>query len=266
MSIRSLLAALALCLVAAPAWAQERDYCPARPGLGTPACTIAPGRVSLETGLLDWQREDASGERQDTIVLGDTLVRIGVADNVELQAGWTPWGRTRTRDTTTGATASADGIGDALLGLKVNLANPDGGGLSFAVQPYVTLPIGGGAMGAGDWGGGIVAPVSYDLSDALNIQFSPEIDAAPDGDGSGRHFAYSGTVGLGVSLTSSLGGTVEFQAARDEDPAGHSTQLLGALSFGWMAADNLQFDVGGSVGLNRDAPDVELYFGFSRLF
>lgn len=265
MSIRSLLAALALCLFAAPAWAQDRDYCPARPGLGTPACTIAPGRASIETGIVDWQRDDAPGERQDSVVLGDTLVRVGVADNVELQAGWTPWGQVRTRDAT-GAVARAEGVGDALIGLKVNLTNPDGDGLAFAVQPYVTLPTGGRAIGAGDWGGGIVAPLSYDLGDTLNLQFSPEIGAATDGDGRGRHLAYSATVGLGIGLTDALGGTLEFQAARDEDPAGHSAQLLGALSFGWMAADDLQLDLGTTIGLNRDAPDIELYFGISRLF
>jgi hypothetical protein len=265
--MRLIVAALALSVFTAPAaWAQERDYCPARPGLGTPACTIAPGRVSLETGIADWQRDDTPGERSDTIVIGDTLLRMGVSDTVEVQLGWTPFGHVRVRDKASGAVAKASSVGDVLVGLKANLANPDGSGLSIAVQPYAVLPVGGAALGAGDWSAGVVVPVSYDLNDVFNIQFSPEIDAATDGDGRGRHFAYSGTWGLGVSLGDTLGVTAEFQAARDQDPAGHSTALLAGLSAAWMRSDDLQLDIGANLGLNDNAPDVQVYFGFSRRF
>jgi hypothetical protein len=264
--MRYLIVALALGCVALPAAAQERDYCPARPGLGTPACTIAPGRVSLETGVADWTRDDTPGERSDTVLIGDTLVRIGVSDTVEAQIGWTPFGTVRTRDKVTGMVDKANGIGDVYVGLKANLKNPDGSGFSVAVQPFAVLPVGGSAIGAGDWSAGLVVPMSFGLNDKINLQFSPEVDAATDGDGSGRHFAYSGTVGLGFSLSDAVGATVEVQAASDEDPAGPSTQVLGALSVAWMTSDDFQLDVGTNVGLNRDAPDVELYFGFSRRF
>jgi hypothetical protein len=264
--MRLLFAASVLALAGAPAFAQERDYCPARPGLGTPACTIAPGRVSLETGIIDWQRDDMPDARTDAITIGDTLVRIGLTDRIEAQVGWTPYSHVRVRDKATGVVEKDGAVGDMLVGFKANLHNPDGSGLSFAVQPYVTLPVGGDPVSAGDWGAGLVAPVSYDLNDMLNLQFSPEIDAATDGDGKGRHFAYSGTVGLGVAISETVGGTIEFQGARDKDPDGHTTQWFTALSFSWMPSDSLQFDVGGTAGLNRNAPDAELYFGFSRRF
>src|SRR3954467_11877001 len=45
---------------------QDRDYCPARPGLGTPACTMAPGQVSVETSLGDWTLDKQRGDRTDT--------------------------------------------------------------------------------------------------------------------------------------------------------------------------------------------------------
>lgn len=260
--------ALALCLftVSASAWAQERDYCPARPGLGTPACTIAPGRVSVETGIADWQRHDNSQERTDAVVIADTLVRIGLSGSVEAQLGWTPFGRIRSHDKASGRVETANRIGDMLVGLKANFTHPEGSGFSFAVQPFGTLPVGRGPLGAGDWGAGVVAPTSLDLSDKLNLQFSPEIDAAPDEDRKGRHFAISGTAGLGYSFTDAVGATVEFQALHDDDPGGRSTQLLGALSLSWAPADDLQLDAGTSLGLDRDAADMELYVGISRQF
>jgi len=258
--------AAGLLIVAAPAFAEERNYCPARPGLDTPACTIAPGRVSAETGLADWTLEQDSSQRADTVLIGDTLVRIGLTDTIEAQIGWTPYGHVRTRDKIGGTVDSADAIGDAMLGFKVNLHHPDGSGLSAAVQPFVTLPIGRSPLGAGDWGGGVVAPVDYALNDTLSLQFTPEVDAAVDQDGNGRHFAASGTIGLGVALGKTVSMTVEFQALRDADPSGKTWQALESTSLAWMPKDDLQLDMGAVAGLNRDAPDAELYVGVSRRF
>ena len=260
------LAAGLLLTVATPALAEERSYCPARPGLDTPACTIAPGRVSVETSLVDWTLQQDSSARTDTVLIGDTLVRIGLTDTVEAQIGWTPYGHVRTRDKLAGTIDSAGAIGDATLGFKVNLNHPDGSGLSAAIQPFVAIPIGRSPLGAGDWGGGVVAPVDYALNDTLTLQFTPEVDAAVDQDGKGRHFAASGTAGLGIALNKKVNLTVELQELRDADPSGKTWQALESTSLAWMPKDNLQLDMGAVAGLNRDAPDIELYVGVSRRF
>jgi hypothetical protein len=260
------LLAVALLLLPTAVFAEDRDYCPARPGLGTPACTIAPGRVSVEMGLADWTRDDGPDMRQDTILIGDTLVRIGLTDSVEAQLGWTAFGHVRTRDKAIGGVDTANRAGDALLGLKVNLRHPDGSGFSAAVQPFVTLPLGRTPVGAGDWGAGVVIPVSFDLGHKLSLQFSPEADAAVDQDGRGRHFAASGTIGLGLAISDTVSGTIEFQEARAYDPSGRTTQALSSISVGWMPSDRWQFDIGAVAGLNRAAPDAELYAGVSRHF
>lgn len=248
------------------AFAEERDYCPARPGLGTPACTTAPGRVSVEVGLADWSLDSGSDARTDTVLLGDTLVRVGLSDRVEAQIGWTPYGQVRSRERTTGTTDISRGVGDVFLGLGVNLANPDGSGFSVAVIPFVTLPVGGNAIGAGDWGSGVTLPISYDLGKSFSLQLTPQLAAAVDSDRSGRHAAYSVVAGLGFPVASSVSGTIEAMAVRDDDPAGATTQTYASLSFGWTPLKDWQFDVGGVAGLNRNSADAELYFGVSRLF
>lgn len=261
-------AALAVAMIAAPvpALADDRDYCPARPGLGTPACTIAPGRVSVEAGLADWALSDDPDQRTDTVLIGDTLVRIGLTDRIEAQIGWTPFGHVRMRDKTSGQVTHASGVGDVALGLGINLQHPDGSGFAIAVNPYVTLPVGGSAIGAGDWGTGVLLPMSYDLGKSFSVQFTPELDAAVDADRSGRHLAYSGVIGLGFPVISAVSGTIEAQAIRDDDPAGATTQGYVSLSFGWMPDDRWQIDIGGVAGLNRASTDAELYLGVSRLF
>jgi len=255
-----------LMLVPAAAEAEDRGYCPTRPGLGTTPCTIAPGHVSVETALADWTMSQDPAQRSDTLLIGDTFVRVGLTDTIEAQIGWTPFGHVRSRDKLAGTIDSADRTGDVTLGFKANVRDPDGSGVSIAVQPFVTLPVGRAPLGAGDWGAGIVVPASFDLSDTVNFATTTEADAAVDQDGHGRHFAASETLGLGFKLNSALTATVEGQLLRDADPSGATTQGLASLSLAWAAKDDLQFDVGGAAGLNRDAPDIELYIGVSRLF
>lgn len=253
-------------LIAGPAWADDgpRDYCPARPGLGTPACTIDPGRVSVEMSLADWTLDKQGGDRTDTVLLGDTSVRIGLTDTLEAQIGWTPVGIVRERSG--GVVDRATRVGDVTLGLKANLHDPDGSGLSIAVQPYVTVPTGKAPVGAGDWGAGIVVPITYDLSDALNLQSTTEADAAVDQDGRGRHSAFSEVVGLGIKASKTLTVTAEGEVVRDDDPSGHTTQALSELSLAWTPKDDLQLDLGAIAGLKREAPDLELIVGVSRRF
>jgi Putative MetA-pathway of phenol degradation len=248
------------------AQAEDRDYCPDRPGLDTPACTIAPGKISIETSLADWTLDDQPDARTDTVLIGDTVARIGVSNAVEVRLGWTPFGTVRTRDKTTGTIDRAGRVGDVTLGVKANLHNPGGDGFSIALLPYVSLPVGRTPVGAGDWGAGLLVPVSYSLSDAVQLEATPELDAAVDTDGHGRHTAYGSALGVGWKVAEPVTLTGEIQAIRDDDPAGSTTQALAALSLAYSASDDLQFDIAGATGLNRDTPDVELIAGIARRF
>lgn len=262
--MRTILLAAALFVPAVAHADDERDYCPARPGIGTPPCTMAPGRVSVETALGDWTLDKQGSDRTDTVLIGDTQVRIGLTDSIEAQIGWTPLGVVRERSG--GLVDRATRTGDVTLGFKANLANPDGKKLSVAVQPFVTLPVGRQPVGAGDWGAGVLLPISYELSDKVQLEFVPEVDAAVDQDGRGRHLAYSSVAGVGLAFGDTVNLEVEGEALRDDDPAGRTTQYLAAASLAWMARKNLQFDVGTVAGLNRDAPDFELYLGIAKRF
>ncbi|RJG54979.1 transporter [Sphingobium terrigena] len=265
----ALMVALGLAGTMSPraAMAQEvRDLCADRPGLGTPACTVDKGRLVLEVGLGDWTREQDAGSRTDTVVTGDALVRLGLTDRLEVQLGWTAYGHVRSLDRVTGVTDKADGVGDILIAFRQNLRNPDGSGLSIALMPYVTAPVGGSAIGGGDWGAGLLLPIGFDLGGGLSLGLTPQIDAAVDGDGKGRHVAYGSVVGLGVSFGDSLSGSIEASVTRHDDPAGHATQALGGLSIAWQPSADMQLDIGLNVGLNRDSPDSQLYFGIVRRF
>jgi hypothetical protein len=261
------LALLLLVGVAGRAQAEDlRQFCPDRPGLDTPPCTVDPGHVAVEMGGLDWTEQKDPDTRTDTLVAGDLLVRLGLTDSLEAKVGWTPYGHVRERDRTTGAITRSSGTGDVSVSLQQNLSHPDGQGFSIAVAPYATLPTGGKAIGAGDWGAGVLIPISYGITDKVSLTATPEIDAAVDEDRSGRHLAYGSVVGVNYQFSKQVTSALEFQATRDDDPEGHSTETLASLSVAYQPMDGLQFDVGAVKGLNDASPDIELYFGVARRF
>lgn len=252
---------LAAALVAKPALAQEREFCAERPGLNTPACTAEPGHGYVETSLANWTLERQGHDRTDTLLVADTLVRVGIGKAAEARIGWTPFGHVRER-----GQGTTDGVGDVTLGLKANLLHPDGDKLALAVLPYVTLPVGRTPVGAGDWAAGVLLPVTFELSDTVSLAGTPEIDAAVDEDGHGRHVQFGSAAGLSIDLTDAVTVEPEVELLRDDDPGGHRTEALASLALAVKLGERLQLDVQGAAGLNRDSPDVQLLGGVAARF
>lgn len=256
------LVVLGLCSAAAEG-AEPRDFCPDRPGLDTPACTMDKGRIDVELGIANWTSDRRSGVRTQSLSVGEMLLRYGLGDSSELQIGWDGFGVQHVR--------SADdetfsGGGDVRLAVRQNLRNPDGSGLSLAIMPFLTLPVGKAPIGNASFTGGVIVPVSYALPNRYQLAFTAELDAAADEGISGHHIAYGGTIGLVVPLGENLTGAIELQDFHDQDPSGASEQRLAAISVAWLHGSSLQIDVGSVFGASHAAPDLEFYAGVSRRF
>jgi len=254
-------------LLALPAAASElRDFCADRPGLDTPACTVDRGHLQLEVGVGDWTHDRTAAEESDDVRFGDAQLRYGVSDAIEARLGWTAYGFERSRDRFTGEIDRSDGAGDVSFGLKANLLHPDGRDLSVAVLPYALAPTGKRPIGTGDWGGGVLVPISLPLFARFELALTPELDAAVDQDGRGRHLAAGGAAGVDLDLFERVSVGAEVSAIRDRDPGGHSTQALLGLSAAWRPCGDWQLDLGSNLGLDRESPDVEVYAGIAKRF
>lgn len=245
----------------APARAEERDFCADRPGLGTPACTVAPGEAMVEVGLGEWDHTTSTDAVNDVVTIGQVDLRLGLTQRSEVLLGFGGW--THQRDRAGGAIAAAAGTGDITIGIKRGLAGPDG---PFAVQAFVTLPAGKGPGTAGDWGAGAVLPVNLTLPHGFEFDLTPEIDAAVNASGSGRHLAYGSVFGLSHPLGGAAAIAAEVSLSRDLDPAGKETQALAALSLAWQAGPRFQIDLEGDCRLAGSEPDHALMIGFARRF
>jgi hypothetical protein len=263
--------ACGLACIAAASKAEDSNadrLCSERPGLTTSACITAPGRLQTETSLTDWTLDRRDGERVDTTIIGDTLVRYGVGGKTEVRLGWTPYGINRDRQAD-GSVEHARRVGDATVGVKTSIVERKGDtGLALSALAIALLPLGRQPIGAGDWGASFQLPVTYRTSEKISLQATPIVAAAVDSDGRGRHALYGSAVEVEYALSDALKTAVSAQVTRDDDPdpMSRGTPALGSIALSWQPSHNSQFDVGTNVGLNRVAPDLEIFAGLSHRF
>ena len=253
-------------LLAAAATDDLRDLCTDRPGKLTPGCIVDAGHLLVEVGAIDFTHAVGASGTIDTTLAGDTMLRYGVTDHLEVVGEWVPYGHQRTRAGGGGA-ATVDGVGDVTLGVKQSLFNPDGDGLSVAVQPFVTIPTAPAAIGVGSPLVGVLLATTLNLPAQFQLALTPQIIRAADTGAQGHHARY--TLGGGVSrMFGRIEGGVELVGTHDDDPLRRTTQATAdvVLTYIPKAQPNLQFDTAAIVGLNHDTPDVEIRFGVSQRF
>ena len=194
----------------------------------------------IETAAVSWSLSQDSASRTDSISLGNTVVHVGVSDHMEVQVGWAPFTQIRSRDKAFNTVSRDSGSGDVSLTLMRGLAGANG---SVAVQVFVTVPTGKSPFGVGDWGAGARVPIQVALTKKIQFSFTPEIDAAVNSNGTGRHIAYGSAAGIGFALNGKLQLGTDISFFRDEDPAGASSCANAGLSLAYQAAKNTQFDI-----------------------
>ena len=249
---------------AAAAAADEQPICADRPGKATSACTTPVGDWQVETGFADWTLQKEGGERDTSLVIGETTVKYGVTDSADLEVDVTPWERASSR--VGGLHESASGFGDVNLIYKQRLTASDAA-VQVVAMPFVKAPTAKHSLGNGKWEGGLLVPIGYSIPKTpLSLTLTPEIDWVADADGHGHHAAMAQVASLGWQATAKLNLSAEIWGAWDWDPAGTTRQASADAAAAYLLSNDVQLDAGANFGLNRDTPDVELYAGVSKRF
>ena len=259
-----LIAAAILCVASTAALADDLTICPDRPGKATATCTVPAGHWQIETGLADWSLQKAGGERDTSLALGETTIKLGLTDASNIEVDVTPW--QRATSSAHGVHDSASGFGDIDILYKQRLTATDAA-LQVSALPFVKIPTANHSLGNGEWEGGLLMPIDYAIPKSeLSLGFTPEIDWAADSVGHGHHAAMTQVASLGWQATNKLDVSAELWGQWDWDPAGTVRQYSGDASVAYLVSKQVQLDAGANFGLNRNTPDIELYAGFAELF
>lgn len=225
------------------------------------------GRWQVELGVFNVARQTSDDQRSQSWNTGDLFVRYGATDLTEVQFGITAYGHETLRDRSTQDVQHSSGVSDITLGVRHSLSNPDGSGLSVAVAGFVTAPTGSRDLRADGFEGGVLLPISTPLNADWGLSLTPAIAVVGDGDGEGRHLAYTMVAGVGRGVGAwDLG--VELWVSRDDDPLQPTTQSTFDLTAIWTppGSTNSQIDLGLNFGLNDASPDIEFGLGLARRF
>lgn len=259
-----LMFAVATLASAVVASAEDAPICAARPGKSTPACTVPAGRFQIETGLADWTLQKDAGERDTSLVIGETTFKYGLTDRSDIEVDVTPWQRATSK--VGGVHDRASGFGDVTVGYKQQIMASDAS-VQAAILPVVKIPTAKHSLGDGKWEAGLLIPIGLSIARSpLSVGLTPEIDWAADGDGHGHHAAMAQVVSLGLAANDKLNLSAELWAQWDWDPAGTGKQASADGSIAYLVNDDVQLDAGANFGLNKQTPDIEIYTGISERF
>lgn len=244
-----------------------RDMSTDRPDTTESPYTVDAGHFQLEFSFVDFTADRRNGDARTvrTFTVAPMLLKMGLLNDVDLQIGLDPFTHERTRDRITGVSETAQGFGDTIVRLKVNLWGNDGGETALAVMPFVKFPTADGALGNGRVEGGLIVPLAVELPSEFSLGLMAEIDINRSA-GNDRYVVdFVHTATLSHDLIDDLGGYIELAGFAnlngDEKYRGYfDAGLTCALT------PDMQLDAGLRVGLTRTADDLGIFVGLSRRF
>lgn len=211
--------------------------------------TISPGYIQFEFG---WTHtEDDEDEDLTSDAFPQTLVRIGVADNLELRFGFDGfiWEDTE-------GTGTDKGAGDLNVGLKWKLWEESGWWPQTAVLADTSLPTGKAPFSSERFDPSVRLACSHTLTETLGLGYnvagvwSSEEDAAGDRDTTA---SIACSIVLGIAVSDRLGTFVELFGETPTDEGKPANSFDAGVTY--LLADNLQIDFLAGVGLSEAAND-----------
>ena len=229
----------------------QRELSADRPDTTESPITVEAGRFQVEASVWAFGKDGSD----ETWTLGEMNLKMGLTAASDLQLVLRPWIHERSDGET------SKGFGDIELRLKHNLWGNDGGTTAGALMPYISIPSQT-AVSSGEWEGGVIFPVSIELTEKLGLGFQAEASRAWDGDSGEYEWDFLHSAVLGISLTEKLGMFVEYVGVTGDGPYEASANV----GFTWASTENLQWDIAVGVGLNDAAEDLSVAQGVTFRF
>jgi hypothetical protein len=117
-----------------------REMSTDRPDQTESAYTVDAGHFQFEADLFSYSRDAENGSHSDSFAAVAMNLKLGLLNNVDLQLFISPYLYEHTHDPNLGSSTSADGFGELVPRVKINLWGNDSGPFALALMPFVKFP------------------------------------------------------------------------------------------------------------------------------
>jgi len=249
---------------------QMRDMDTDRPNKTNTPHTIDAGHLQVETGPVDslYFRDKSTGAdaRTQTWSLGQFNLRLGVLNNLEVNAGVTSYVFQHFHDNLTGQTSRQSGLGDTIVGGKLNLWGNDGADGAWAtalgIQPQVKLPTARRDLGTGHTEVVVGVPFSLNLPGEVHLGLQTTPGWVRNADNTGYVTGWQNSITVDRVFFTQWDVYAEYwsQVTTERHREGQGTVDLGVI---YQMTRNLSWDTGVNLGINKSSPTVEWTVGVS---
>lgn len=249
---------------------QMRELSTDRPDQTESPYTVDAGHFQIESDIFAFSRNrdrgaPGGGVIEETRSFAALNLKAGLFRNLDLQVLLDPYLRSRTFNLRTGSGEHADGFGDVIARMKLNLWGNDGGQTAFALMPYVKVPAASRGLGNGAVEGGIILPFALKLPSNFYLGLQTQGDFVRNDGLSGVHMDWCNSLTIGHSLVGDLAGYAEvFTVTHLESAGGFEGYFDIGLTYGLTG--NIQLDVGCNFGITELAKDYNPFVGVTFRF
>ncbi len=244
-----------------------RSFSPDRPLNAVTPYTVDAGRLQVESDFLFFTQSSDRLTTTRTLEALDPEIRLGLTQYLEFDLLTTGLLTDRTTANGTGRRLERDtGTGPVTLRARYSVFGDDGGTYAFSVLPFVTIPSGDRHFSDPKVEGGVLAPLNISLPSDFGLVLETGVQSLHSGAGSTfASFTNLANLSHAVPGVDHLTASIEFTSIVNAD---RSTPDLYTFetALAYLATPTTQLDVGGFIGLNRDAPDFQVAAGISHRF
>ena len=207
--------------------------------------------------------------RSDDLAFGQFNLRLGILNNLEINAAIDAYDLNQTRDYTAGATVRAGGSSDVVIGGKLNFWGNDGGNdiwaSALAIQPQFKIPTAGIGVGNGQFEFSVAVPFLMNLPAGFHLGLQSQISEDRNSTNTGYTTGLQNSIAVDRLVAGNLDAYVEYAAAITAEKHTKAVQIL-AVGGSYPLADNILLDVCVNFGLNNASTDIEVLMGISVRF
>jgi Putative MetA-pathway of phenol degradation len=248
---------------------EMREMVTDRPNIANSPFTIDAGHLQIETGIADYTYYQSSSTPFTSWDFGDFNFRLGVLNNLEINAEVTAYEENITQFHSFNRTLRDSSVGDTYLGGKLNFWGNDSSqrvwGTGLGIQPQFKIPTASDDVGNGKFEFKVLLPFSVSLPADFTLSVQPGIDYLRNQAQNSYTYAYEQAFCVDRVFFKRLDLYVEYAFALINEPHSKSEQLI---DFGgiYQLRSNIALDTGIEFGLNRASPTVAATVGVSVRF